>query len=97
MNIPTPAPVLPGFVDIGAGVSPLVRSSETDIQFSAGAGSMILGGSQANLLISALKRKQGTDLLSAQESLLWMERKQPSQLLRNLSTRFNMKPRNRHK
>ena len=26
---------------------------------------MILGGSQANLLISALKRKQGTDLLSA--------------------------------
>ena len=29
MNIPTPAPVLPGFVDIGAGVSPLVRSSET--------------------------------------------------------------------
>ena len=65
MNIPTPAPVLPGFVDIGAGVSPLVQSSEASIQYSQGAGSMILGGSQANLLISALKRKQGTDLLSA--------------------------------
>ena len=65
MNIPTPAPVLPGFVDIGAGVTPLVQSSEASIQYSQGAGSMILGGSQANLLISALKRKQGTDLLSA--------------------------------
>ena len=65
MTIPTPAPVLPGFVDIGAGVSPLVQSSEANIQYSQGAGSMILGGSQANLLISALKRKQGTDLLSA--------------------------------
>ena len=30
-----------------------------------GAGSLILGGSQAKLLINALKRKQGTDLLSA--------------------------------
>jgi len=65
MTLPTPAPVLPGFVDIGAGVSPLVQSQNNSIQYAQGAGSMILGGSQAKLLISALKRKQGTDLLSA--------------------------------
>ena len=64
-SLPTPAPVLPGFVDIGAGVSPLIQSSGDNLQFAGGAGSMILGGSQAKLLISALKRKQGTDLLSA--------------------------------
>ena len=63
LTLPTPAPVLPGFVDIGAGVSPLVQSSNNNFTF--GAGGAILGGSQANLLISALKRKQGTDLLSA--------------------------------
>ncbi|MDG1138611.1 MAG: hypothetical protein P8N49_03740 [Opitutales bacterium] len=65
MTLPTPAPVLPGFVDIGAGVSPLVQSQKNSMQYAQGAGSMILGGSQAKLLISALKRKQGTDLLSA--------------------------------
>lgn len=64
VTLPVPAPVLPGFVDIGAGVSPLVSSSSNSFQFGAG-GSTILGGSQAKLLISALKRKQGTDLLSA--------------------------------
>jgi general secretion pathway protein D len=64
-TLPTPAPVLPGFVDIGSGVSPLIQSSRDSLQFSGGTGSAILGGSQAQLLISALQRKQGTDLLSA--------------------------------
>ena len=63
VTLPVPAPVLPGFVDIGAGVSPLVTS--TNNSFQLGADTSILGGSQAKLLISALKRKQGTDLLSA--------------------------------
>ncbi len=63
LTLPTPAPVLPGFVDIGSGVSPLIDSSQNN--FSFGAGGAILGGSQANLLVSALQRKQGTDLLSA--------------------------------
>lgn len=65
VSLPTPPPTLPGFVDIGAGVTPLIQSSRDNLQFAGGAGSMILGGSQAKLLISALKRKQGTDLLSA--------------------------------
>ncbi|MFL2912832.1 MAG: hypothetical protein ACJZ5X_05155 [Opitutales bacterium] len=65
LTLPTPAPVLPGFVDIGSGVSPLIQSSRDSLQFSGGTGSAILGGSQAQLLISALQRKQGTDLLSA--------------------------------
>ena len=65
MTIPNPAPVLPGFVDIGSGVNPLINVNRSNMQYAAGPGSAILGGSQANLLISALKRKQGTDLLSA--------------------------------
>ena len=62
-NLPTPAPVLPGFVDIGAGVSPLLNTNSSNFTFDAGGA--ILGGSQAKVLINALKRKQGTDLLSA--------------------------------
>ena len=62
-NLPTPAPVLPGFVDIGAGVSPLLNTNSKNFTFDAGGA--ILGGSQAKVLINALKRKQGTDLLSA--------------------------------
>ena len=42
LTLPTPAPVLPGFVDI-AGVSPLVTSSQNSLKFAGGAGSMILG------------------------------------------------------
>jgi len=67
MNIANPIPNLPGKIGIGAGVSPLTNIT----QFSGSdpveiddAG-MIIGSSQASLMISALKRKQGTDLLSA--------------------------------
>ena len=65
IDIPNPAPVLPGFVDIGSGVNPLINAQRDNIRYAGAPGSAILGGSQANLLISALKRKQGTDLLSA--------------------------------
>jgi general secretion pathway protein D len=63
MTVPNPLPNLPGKIGIGAGVSPLTNFSV----FKEGniAGDMIIGSSQAALLISALKRKQGTDLLSA--------------------------------
>ena len=65
MRIPNNLPNLPGRIGIGVGVTPFVDAQELDLQLSAGGGSMILGGSQANLLINALQRKQGTDLLSA--------------------------------
>ena len=71
MNIPNPVPNLPGKISIGSGVSPLTNIStinEGSFEVS-GTGSnaheMIIGSSQAALMISALKRKQGTDLLSA--------------------------------
>ncbi|MFL2913995.1 MAG: hypothetical protein ACJZ64_05080 [Opitutales bacterium] len=57
MNLPNAIPSLPGKIGIGEGVSPLV-----DMRFDTGT---ILGNQQASLLINALKRKQGTDLLSA--------------------------------
>ncbi|MEK9772950.1 MAG: hypothetical protein VW576_05240 [Opitutae bacterium] len=67
MNIPNPIPNLPGKISIGAGVTPL-----TNISVFNGSNpptiddnGMIIGSSQAALMISALKRKQGTDLLSA--------------------------------
>ena len=65
MRIPNNLPNLPGRIGIGVGVTPFVDAQDLDLQLSAGGGSMILGGSQANLLINALQRKQGTDLLSA--------------------------------
>ena len=63
LNIPNATPNLPGRIGIGEGVQPLLnmKMSAPDI---LGAGS-ILGDTQATLLINALKRKQGTDLLSA--------------------------------
>jgi len=57
MNLPNAIPSLPGQIGIGEGVSPLLNMS-----FNTGT---ILGNQQASLLINALKRKQGTDLLSA--------------------------------
>jgi len=62
LNIPNPIPNLPGRISIGDGVSPLMDSTFGDV---LGAGNAILGSSQASVLINALKRKQGTDLLSA--------------------------------
>ena len=49
-----PLPMMPGNIGIGAGVDSLVNWSGS-----------ILGMREASLLINALKRKQGTDLLSA--------------------------------
>ena len=65
LNLPNPVPSLPGKIGIGEGVSPLINATSDSLSMGGSGGSMILGGSQANLLISALKRKQGTDLLSA--------------------------------
>ena len=64
MKIANPIPQLPGKIGIGDGVSPLTAFTQRDEGTDDGTG-MILGSSQASLLISALKRKQGTDLLSA--------------------------------
>jgi len=65
MSLPNPVPSLPGRIGIGAGVTPLINAYSSSLSLGGTGGNMILGGSQANLLISALKRKQGTDLLSA--------------------------------
>ena len=65
MSLPNPVPSLPGKIGIGEGVNPLVNARSDSLTMGGSGGNMILGGSQANLLISALKRKQGTDLLSA--------------------------------
>ena len=64
MKIANPIPQLPGKIGIGDGVSPLTQFTQRNEGTDDGTG-MILGSSQASLLISALKRKQGTDLLSA--------------------------------
>jgi general secretion pathway protein D len=58
--IPNPTPVLPGKIGIGVGVSPLL-----DVQKNFNGISGVLPEFQAGILINALKRKQGTDLLSA--------------------------------
>jgi len=63
MNIANPLPNLPGKISIGSGVQPLFKSNPSAKVGSDG--SMILSSSQATLLVNALKRKQGTDLLSA--------------------------------
>ena len=67
MNIANPVPNLPGKIGIGSGVSPLgnFSSSKSGSVEVVGQNEMIIGSSQAALMISALKRKQGTDLLSA--------------------------------
>ena len=59
--IANPTPTLPGKIGIGTGVSPLLNVQKN---FNLSAGS-ILPDFQAGILINALKRKQGTDLLSA--------------------------------
>jgi general secretion pathway protein D len=66
VTIANPLPNLPGKIAIGTGVSPLwsLNQSTGDYTTQDGNG-MIIGTSQARLLINALKRKQGTDLLSA--------------------------------
>jgi general secretion pathway protein D len=65
MVLPNPLPNLPGKIGIGAGVSPLTNFSVSREGQPADGNGMIIGSSQAALMISALKRKQGTDLLSA--------------------------------
>jgi len=68
MSVPNPLPNLPGKISIGSGVSPLTNlsySNDGDLVSRPGGSDMIIGSSQASLMISALKRKQGTDLLSA--------------------------------
>jgi general secretion pathway protein D len=63
LNIPNAAPNLPGRIGIGEGVQPLLNMKMSAPEI-LGSGN-ILGNTQATLLINALKRKQGTDLLSA--------------------------------
>jgi general secretion pathway protein D len=65
MNIANPIPNLPGKIAIGAGVSPLSNFSLSNDGQAPDGNGMIIGSSQASLMINALKRKQGTDLLSA--------------------------------
>ena len=64
MNLSNPLPNFPGKIPIGAGVSPLTNFTSSQ-EGTIGGDGMIIGSSQASLMISALKRKQGTDLLSA--------------------------------
>ena len=52
---PNPAPTLPGQISVGASVTPLLDLTRTSV----------LSSGQSQLLVSALNRKQGTDLLSA--------------------------------
>ena len=59
-KIANPAPKLPGNIGIGAGVSPLI-----DFQKNFNGALGILPAFQSSILVNALKRKQGTDLLSA--------------------------------
>jgi general secretion pathway protein D len=63
MTIANPIPTLPGKISIGAGVSPLMSLSTRNEGIESTG--MIIGSSQAAIMINALKRKQGTDLLSA--------------------------------
>jgi general secretion pathway protein D len=62
--IANPTPTLPGKIGIGSGVSPLLDVQKNFNGLSVG-GQSILPDFQAGILINALKRKQGTDLLSA--------------------------------
>lgn len=52
---PNPQPMFPGMVGIGSGTKPILDWKSPSI----------LGGTQARLLVNALKRKQGSDLLAA--------------------------------
>jgi general secretion pathway protein D len=63
VSIANPIPTLPGKIAIGSGVSPLMSLSSRNEGTEATG--MIIGSSQASIMINALKRKQGTDLLSA--------------------------------
>ena len=64
-SIPNPIPNLPGKIGIGAGVAPFVDYSVSQDGIQDPTTQMIIGSSQAAIMINALKRKQGTDLLSA--------------------------------
>ena len=63
-TIPNPTPKLPGNIGIGEGVSPLLDYQQNFNGLQVG-GQTILPEFQAKILVNALKRKQGTDLLSA--------------------------------
>ena len=65
LKIPNPIPNLPGKIGIGAGVSPIFNITRDKEGFEETGTGTIIGSSQAALMINALKRKQGTDLLSA--------------------------------
>ena len=57
--IPNPTPKLPGNIGIGEGKPPIDVSKNFDGALG------IIPDFQASILVNALKRKQGTDLLSA--------------------------------
>ena len=59
-RLPNPTPKLPGNIGIGEGVTPLIDITKN---FDGALG--IIPDFQASVLVNALKRKQGTDLLSA--------------------------------
>ena len=63
-TIANPTPKLPGNIGIGEGVSPLLDYQQNFNGLQVG-GQTILPEFQAKILVNALKRKQGTDLLSA--------------------------------
>jgi len=65
VSINNPIPTLPGKIAIGAGVSPLTTMSTRSSGQVDDVSGMVIGSSQAAIMINALKRKQGTDLLSA--------------------------------
>lgn len=62
--IANPTPKLPGNIGIGEGVSPLLDYQQNFNGLQLG-GQTILPEFQAKILVNALKRKQGSDLLSA--------------------------------
>ena len=55
-KFPNPVPVLPNNISIGSGITPLLDFTSN---------SLIIGSREAALLVNALKRRQGTDVLSA--------------------------------
>ena len=65
MSIPNLVPQLPGKIAIGAGVNPLVNSTFGNVSPDYSGTGLVVGSRQASVLINALRRKQGTDLLSA--------------------------------
>ena len=74
LNIPNPTPTLPGKIAIGQGVSPLLSVTNEGSNHGGGLGSLILGGSQAKLLINALKENEGYGFIKCTTMPpLWMD------------------------